>query len=122
KPGYLRNFLTPADSFFEVTRGRPYLLAPEARKQAGLTAETWRLELVPDEPPWQPTLQRACRKADGTALTLADLERLFRDHPVKCIKAMSCLMNAPRSGLCSNGLWEGVGLRDVLARLGRLRN
>ena len=35
---------------------------------------------------------------------------------------MSCLLDAPASGLCSNGLWEGVALRDVLARLGRLSN
>jgi DMSO/TMAO reductase YedYZ molybdopterin-dependent catalytic subunit len=35
---------------------------------------------------------------------------------------MVCLMNAPRSGLCSNALWEGVALRDVLLELGRIRN
>jgi hypothetical protein len=35
---------------------------------------------------------------------------------------MQCLLDAPPSGLCSNGLWEGVSLRDVLARLGRLSN
>jgi DMSO/TMAO reductase YedYZ molybdopterin-dependent catalytic subunit len=115
-------FLTPADSFFEVTRGRPYQLPPEARRQAGLTPETWRLEVVPDDPPSSPTLPRAFRKSDGTALALGDLEGMFRDHPVKCIKTMSCLMNAPKSGLCSNALWEGVALRDVLVRLGRLKD
>src|SRR3954470_18470542 len=121
KPGYQRDFLTPAGSFYEVTRGRPYLLDDEARKKVGLTLETWRLEVVPDEPPWKPTLARAMRKDDGTALTLADLEALFRERPVRCIKTMQCLMDSPSGGLCSNGLWEGVALRDVLARLGRLK-
>lgn len=122
QPGYMRNFLTPAESFFEVTRGRPYRLDPEARRQAGLTDETWRLEVVPDEAPFAPTLRRALRKDDDTALTLADLEAIARERPVKCVKTMQCLMNGPASGLCSNGLWEGVALREVLVRLGPLKN
>src|SRR3954470_1751069 len=122
KPGYQRDFLTPAESFYEVTRGKPYLLDDEARKKAGLTPETWRLEVVPDEPPWSPTLAKTFRNDDGTALTLADLEALFRERPVRLIKTMQCLMDSPPSGLCSNGLWEGVALRDVIARLGRLKD
>ena len=77
---------------------------------------------MPDEPPWQPTLARTFRKDDGTALTLGDLEALFRERPVRCIKTMQCLMDSPSGGLCSNGLWEGVALRDVIARLGRLKD
>jgi DMSO/TMAO reductase YedYZ molybdopterin-dependent catalytic subunit len=122
KPGYQRDFLTPAGSFYEVTRGKPYLLDDEARKKAGLTPETWRLEVVPDEPPWKPTLARTFRKDDGTALTLGDLEALFRERPVRTIKTMQCLMDSPSSGLCSNGFWEGVALRDVIAKVGRLKN
>jgi DMSO/TMAO reductase YedYZ molybdopterin-dependent catalytic subunit len=122
KAGYMDQFLTPADAFFEVTRSRPYLLTPEAQRLAGLMPDTWRLEVVPEESDSRPTLPRAFRRDDGTALTLGDLEALFQKHPVKCIKAMSCLMNAPRSGLCSNGLWEGVALRDVLVQLGRIKN
>src|SRR4051794_36278926 len=80
KPGYQRDFLTPAGLFYEVTRGKPYLLDPDARKRAGLTPETWRLEVVPDEPPWRPTLARTFRNDDGTALTLDDLEALFRER------------------------------------------
>lgn len=122
KPGYMRDFLTPAESFYEVTRGRPYELGPDARRTAGLTVETWRLEVVGDEPPSAPTLRKALRKSEGTALTLADLQSMARERPVTCVKTMQCLMNGPSSGLCSNGLWEGVALRDVLARLGRLKN
>jgi hypothetical protein len=40
KPGYQRDFLTPAGSFYEVTRGRPYLLDHDARMKAGLTPQT----------------------------------------------------------------------------------
>lgn len=120
KPGYLQSFLTPAESFYEVTRGKPYELPPEARREAGLTPETWRLEIVPDEPPWKPDLKRTCRREDGSAITLPALEEIFRSRPVRCLKTMQCLLDAPPSGLCSNGLWEGVALRDVLARLGRL--
>jgi DMSO/TMAO reductase YedYZ molybdopterin-dependent catalytic subunit len=120
KPGYMQNFLTPVESFYEVTRSRPYLLGPEERAQAGLTPDTWRLEIVPDEPPWQPILQRTCRKEDQTAITFKDLEALFRTRPVRCIKTLQCLLDHPHNGFCSNGLWEGVSLRDVLAPIGRL--
>ena len=122
KPGYQRDFLTPAGSFYEVTRGKPYLLDDEARTGAGLTPETWRLEVVPDEHPWKSTLAKAFRKDDGTALSHGDLEALFRERPVRCIKTMQCLMDSPSGGLCSNGLWEGGALRDVIARLGRLKD
>jgi DMSO/TMAO reductase YedYZ molybdopterin-dependent catalytic subunit len=122
RPGYLENFLTPADSFYEVTRGKPYELPEESRRQAGLTPESWRLEIVADDPPWKPTLTRSFRKEDGTALTLPDLEEIFRSRPVRCVKTMQCLLDAPPSGLCSNGLWEGVALRDVLLRMGRLKD
>jgi hypothetical protein len=122
KPGYQRDFLTPAELFYEVTRGKPYLLDPEARRLAGLTPDTWRLEIVGDDPPWQPELARTCRKDAGTALTLDDLEARFRERPVRCIKTMQCLMDSPRGGLCSNGLWEGVALRDLIVGLGRFRD
>lgn len=39
KPGYTDHFLTPAGSFFEVTRGRPYQLPPDDQRQAGLTPQ-----------------------------------------------------------------------------------
>jgi DMSO/TMAO reductase YedYZ molybdopterin-dependent catalytic subunit len=121
KPGYQRNFLTPAESFYEVTRSKPYRLNQDQRIQAGLTPETWRLEIVGDEPPWQPVLRKTLRTEDHTALTYNDTEDLFRTRPVRCIKTMQCLLDEPSSGLCSTGFWEGVALRDVLARLGRLQ-
>jgi DMSO/TMAO reductase YedYZ molybdopterin-dependent catalytic subunit len=120
KPGYMRNFFTPADAFYEVTRSKPYQLSREEQARAGLTPETWRLEIVPDHPPWQPTLKKTCTKADNTAITMKDLEEIFSTRPVRSIKLLQCLLDHPDSGFCSNGFWEGVALRDVLARLGRL--
>jgi len=120
KPGYMRNFFTPADAFYEVTRSKPYLLSREDQAKVGLSRETWQLEILPDRPPWQPTLQKTCSKADGTAVTIKDLEELFHARPIRCIKTLQCLLDHPESGFCSNGFWEGVALRDVLARLGRL--
>jgi DMSO/TMAO reductase YedYZ molybdopterin-dependent catalytic subunit len=120
KPGYLRNFLTTVEAFYEVTRSKPYLKSPAEQAQAGLTPDTWRLEIVPDEPPWKPILKTTCRKEDNTALTYADLERLFAARPVRCVKTLQCLLDFPNNGFCSTGFWEGVALRDVLARLGRL--
>jgi DMSO/TMAO reductase YedYZ molybdopterin-dependent catalytic subunit len=121
KPGYQRNFLTPVESFYEVTRSKPYLLSEARRREVGLTPETWRLEIVPDDSPWTPVLKKVYRREDGTALTFKDLEDLFRTRPIRCIKTMQCLLDSPPSGLCSNGFWEGVALRDVLAGLGRLQ-
>jgi DMSO/TMAO reductase YedYZ molybdopterin-dependent catalytic subunit len=120
KPGYMRNFLTPAADFYEVTRARPYQLSKDAQVRAGLTTETWSLEILPDEPPWQPILKKTCRKADGTAVSFKDLEALFAARPVRCVKTLQCLLDFPNNGFCSNGFWEGVALRDVLSRLGRL--
>jgi DMSO/TMAO reductase YedYZ molybdopterin-dependent catalytic subunit len=120
KPGYMRNFLTPAGAFYEVTRSKPYLLSREEQAKAGLARETWRLEILPDHPPWQPTLRQTCSKADGTAVTISDLEEIFRVRPVRSIKTLQCLLDKPESGFCSNGFWEGVALRDVFSRLGRL--
>ena len=122
RPGYLDSFFTPAEAFYEITRGKPYELPDEERRRVGLTPETWSLEIVPDDPPWQPTLRKTCRREDSTAVTYKDLEDLFRVRPVRCVKTLQCLLDAPASGLCSNGFWEGVALRDVLARLGRLDN
>jgi hypothetical protein len=61
KAGCQRDFLTPAAAFYEITRGKPYLLDDKARIKAGLTPETWRLEVVRDEPLWKPTLARTLR-------------------------------------------------------------
>ena len=118
--------LTPADDFYDVSRGtpRPFSLTGEALVQARLTPETWRLEIVADpfvsdvvkEPA---SVARQYALADQTALDLPALMELGKKHGVKYLKAFQCLNISEPLG---QGLWEGVPLREVLRLCGPLRN
>jgi DMSO/TMAO reductase YedYZ molybdopterin-dependent catalytic subunit len=111
-------YLTAAEAFTDVSRGnpKPNTLQGDALVQARLTPETWRLEIVGDA---SAEVEKPCRLEDGTALDLAALEALGRKHGVRFLKAMQCLNIAQPLG---QGLWEGVPLRIVLQRLGKVRN
>ena len=126
KPVAPRPFLTPADKFRDVSRGKPipHSLKGDALVEARLTPETWRLEITADTTPNpaikdQPGLSTPLTLADGTALDLPALLKLGEKHGVKFLKAMQCL-NIPAP--LGQGLWEGVPLRDVLRLCGQLRN
>ena len=118
--------LTPAEDFYDVSRGtpRPFTLTGDALAQARLTPETWRLEIVADpfvsdvvkEPA---SVTKQFTLADGSALDLAALLDLGRNHGAKYLKAFQCLNIAEPLG---QGLWEGVPLRDVLRLCGPMRN
>ena len=121
-----RPFLTPAEKFRDVSRGKPipHSLKGDALVEARLTPETWRLEITADTTPNpaikdQPGLSTPLTLADGTALDLPALLKLGEKHEVKFLKAMQCL-NIPAP--LGQGLWEGVPLRDVLRLCGQLRN
>ena len=111
-------FLTRARDFVDVSRGnpKPHTLKGEALAKARLTPETWRLEIVGDG---SSEIARPCRLEDGTALDLAALEELGKSHGVKYLKAMQC-NNIPSP--LGQGLWEGVPLREVLGRVGKVGN
>lgn len=113
-----RPYLTPSESFRDVSRGnpKPHTLQGEALVQARLTPETWRLEIVSDG---TTQVEKPCRLADGTAIDMPTLEELGRKHGVKFLKAMQCLNISQPLG---QGLWEGVPLREVIKRLGTVRN
>jgi DMSO/TMAO reductase YedYZ molybdopterin-dependent catalytic subunit len=113
-----RPFLTDAGDFVNVSRGnpRPYTLRGEALAKARLTPETWRLEVVGDD---SSQVARPSRLEDGTALDLAALKELGKSHGVKYLKAMQC-NNIPFP--LGQGLWEGVPLREVLRRVGKVGN
>ncbi len=110
--------MTEANDFVDVSRGnpRPFTLEGEARVKARLTPETWRLEIVPDE---SAGVERPARIEDGKALDLDALRAIGRTHGVQYLKAMQC-NNIPFP--LGQGLWEGVPLREVLRRVGRLDN
>jgi DMSO/TMAO reductase YedYZ molybdopterin-dependent catalytic subunit len=113
-----RPFLTEASDFVDVSRGnpKPSSLRGEALAKARLTPETWRLEIVGDG---SSAVARPARLEDGTALDLAALKALGKSHGVKYLKAMQC-NNIPFP--LGQGLWEGVPLREVLRRVGKVGN
>lgn len=113
-----RAFLTPSKDFTDVSRGDPvpHMLTGEALKEARLTAETWRLEIVAEE---NATIEKSLTLDDKTALTLPDLLKLGETHGIKFLKAMQCNNIALPLG---QGLWEGVPLRVVLQLCGKLSN
>jgi DMSO/TMAO reductase YedYZ molybdopterin-dependent catalytic subunit len=118
EPQDSRTFLTKPEEFRDVSRGnpKPFTLQGEALVQARLTPETWRLEIVSNG---SAQVASPRRLEDGTALDLATLHELGRQHGVKFLKAMQCLNIAQPLG---QGLWEGVSLRTVLALAGKVSN
>ena len=108
----LESWLTNPDEFRDVSRGNPlpHSLTEEQRKEAGLTRDTWKLELVSD-PDHPAKLGSPLTSADNTALDFNGLLQLAEKHTVRFPKAMTCLNVGCPLG---NGIWEGVPLREVL--------
>jgi DMSO/TMAO reductase YedYZ molybdopterin-dependent catalytic subunit len=113
-----RSFLTEAGAFVDVSRGnpKPYMLQGEALSKARLTPRTWRLEIVGDG---SSTVAHPGRLEDDTALDLDGLKELGKTLGVKYLKAMQC-NNIPYP--LGQGLWEGVPLREVVGRVGKVGN
>lgn len=111
-------FLTEPADFVDVSRGnpKPHTLRGEALARARLTPETWRLEVVSDG---SAQVEHPARLEDATALDLAGLKALGKSCGVKYLKAMQC-NNIPFP--LGQGLWEGVPLREVLRRVGKVAN
>ena len=105
-------YLTAQAAFRTVERGSPlpYKLPPEKLKAAGLTRESWRLEVIAD-PESNAKLESPLSLADDTALTFESLMELSRNHSISFLKTMTC--NNEDSPL-GTGLWEGVPLREVI--------
>jgi DMSO/TMAO reductase YedYZ molybdopterin-dependent catalytic subunit len=113
-------YLTTQKDFGNVSRGnpRPYALSDEQKRDAGLTRETWQLEVVsdPDEPA---TLKQQLTKADATALNWDDLMQLAEKHAVSFAKIMTCNNIGRPLGM---GFWEGVPLREIIWLTGPKEN
>ena len=105
-------FLTKPAAFGTVERGipLPYKLPPEKLKPAGLTRESWRLEVLTD-PASNSQVKRPLRLSDGTALTFEGLMKLAEKHSVRFLKTLTCETEDAPLG---TGLWEGVPLREVI--------
>jgi len=124
--GFPHPIITAAKDFEDVSRGtpKPHSLTGDALVQAGLTPETWKLEIITDATEaaaakQQASITKAHSIAEGTALDLPMLMELGKKHEVKFLKAMQCLNIATPLG---QGLWEGVPLREVLRLCGKMNN
>jgi len=110
----LESLLTPPAEFRDVSRGKPipHTLPEERLKEVGLTRETWRLEVIPDqEAPAR--MRKPMTKEAGTALDFPTLMQMAEKHSVRFLKAMTCLNIGCPLG---TGIWEGVPLREVIWR------
>jgi len=108
----LEPYFTPQEKFRDVSRGKPlpHSLSEEKKRQAGLTRETWKLEVISD--PEQPAkIRNSFTKKAGTALDFSGLMKLAEKHAVRFAKTMTCLNIGCPLG---TGIWEGVPLRDVV--------
>jgi len=105
-------YLTPQDSFRDVSRGKPvpHSLPPERLREAGLTRDTWRLEILPD-PEHPAALGKRFSVADGTAITFDNLVEIAKTKSVRFPKLMTCLNIGCPLGM---GVWEGVPLRELV--------
>ncbi len=113
-------YFTPPDKFGTVERGNPlpYALPPEKLREAGLTRETWRLEVVPDVEN-KADVQNPLSKELGTALDWDGLMKLAEKKAVRFLKVITCNNIGAPLGM---GLWEGVPLREVVWLAKPVRN
>jgi len=108
----LEPYFTPQEQFRDVSRGKPlpHTLSDAKKREAGLTRETWKLEVVSD-PEHPASIRRPLTKKDGSALGFDGLMKLAETHAVRFAKVMTCLNIGCPLGM---GLWEGVPLREVV--------
>ncbi len=123
----LKPFITPDDKFVDVSRGepKPHQLSLEQLAEAGLTQETWKLEITGDPFVEYPhtkvstSLENSMTITDETAIDFKTLVEMGKEHEVHYFKAMQCLNIQTPLG---QGLWTGVPLRTVLKRCGKIKN
>jgi len=107
-----KSYLTPQDTFNDVSRGTPlpHSLPDDKKREVGLTQDTWQLEVISDaDHPVK--LRNPMLKSDGTALKFAGLMQLAEKHAVRFAKVMTCLNIGCPLGM---GIWEGIPLREVI--------
>ena len=108
----LEPYFTAQEKFRDVSRGKPlpHSLPEDKKREAGLTRETWKLEVVsdPDNPA---KIRSPLTRKDGTAFDFSALMKLAEKHVVRFAKTMTCLNIGCPLG---TGIWEGVPLREVV--------
>jgi hypothetical protein len=107
----LESYLTSPDDFRDVSRGNPipHTLPDEKKAEAGLTRQTWTLEVTTD-PDHPSDIQNPLTNDNGNALDFSGLMELAKKHAVRFPKVMTCLNIGCPLGM---GIWEGVPLREL---------
>jgi hypothetical protein len=105
-------YLTPADKFIVQRRGNPVLseIPDESLFKLGLTRESWKLEIIPDQDS-NSELGNPLSREKGNALEWNDLMNIAEKRSVRFLHVLACTNSRKLYGM---GLWEGVPLRDVL--------
>ena len=108
----LESYLTRQDDFRDVSRGKPipHTLSDEAKQTAGLTRDTWSLDVVSD-PDHKSDLRTSFSAEKGNAFDFTALMKLAKDHAVSFAKVMTCNNIGCPLGM---GIWEGVPLRELI--------
>ncbi len=111
---HLEPFFNAPEKFRDVSRGTPlpHSLSDEKKRAAGMTRETWQLEIISD-PEHPSKLLHPLSAEKGTALDFEGLMKLAERHAVRFAKTMTCLNIGCPLG---TGIWEGVPLREILWR------
>ncbi|MFC2077036.1 molybdopterin-dependent oxidoreductase, partial [candidate division KSB1 bacterium] len=105
-------YLTRDEDFINFGRGKPppHTLSSEKLLEAGLTPESWRLEVLAD-PESNAEVERPLSKELGTALDWDGFMKMAEKKAVRFMSVVSCTnVKEP----CGMGLWEGVPLREVI--------
>jgi DMSO/TMAO reductase YedYZ molybdopterin-dependent catalytic subunit len=105
-------YLTPPEDFRVYGRGDPppHKLPPEKLREAGLTAATWSLEVIPDPDSNSDVKNPLCHR-HGTAINWQKLMELAETYAVRFMHVMTCTNGRFPCGM---GLWEGVPLREII--------
>ncbi len=105
-------YLTADKDFRYVGRIKPRIseMSDSERKAAGLTRDSWSLEVIVDSDS-KARVRKPMTKKDNTALTFDQLLEIGKTKAVSFLQVMTCNNVADPLGM---GWWEGVPLRDIL--------
>jgi DMSO/TMAO reductase YedYZ molybdopterin-dependent catalytic subunit len=105
-------YLTPPEEFRTYGRGDPppHTLSPEMLREAGLTPESWTLEVVPD-PESNAEVRNPLSHERDNAITWQTLMQMAETRAVRFMHVMTCTNGRFPCGM---GLWEGVPLREII--------
>jgi DMSO/TMAO reductase YedYZ molybdopterin-dependent catalytic subunit len=106
-------YLTPPErqwTVYDKAKSGAAKLPPEKLSEAGLTQESWFLEVVPD-PASNSVVEQPLSRALGNAINWVALMNLAEKHAVRYMQVCTCTNGADPFHM---SLWEGVPLREVI--------